>query len=92
MDVNKTRILSKIIRRNLLCQIKKVEDITKEYDKNGNLIHSKDSDVFEYWREYDDNGNLIHYKDSNGVEYWKEYDKNGNLIHYKDSNGVEIYY
>ncbi len=63
----------------------------KEYDTNGNLIHYKDSNGYEYWDEYDTNGNLIHYKDSNGYEEWKEYDTNGNLIHYKNSNGYKYW-
>lgn len=60
-----------------------------EYDKKGNLIHSRDSDGLEMWREYDANDNLIHFRDSNGVEAWKEYDENGNVIHFRNSNGVE---
>ncbi|MBQ7367653.1 MAG: RHS repeat protein, partial [Spirochaetaceae bacterium] len=54
-----------------------------EYDRNGNLIHSKYSNGEEYWYEYDRNGNEIHSKDSDGGEYWHEYDGNGNEIHFK---------
>ena len=64
---------------------KKERKIQKEewydYDKNGNLIHRKDSDGYEEWCEYDKNGNLIHTKNSKGFETWYKYDKNGNLIH-----------
>ena len=63
-----------------------------EYDNNGNLIHSKNSNGYEYWKEYDSNGNLIHSKDSDGYESWKEYDSNGNQIHYKDSSGEEYWH
>ena len=63
-----------------------------EYDSNGNLIHFKDSDGYEYWKEYDSNGNEIHYKTSNGKEEWYEYDSNGNPIHYKDNKGNEEWY
>ena len=31
-----------------------------KYDANGNEIHYKDPDGFEYWKEYDANGNCIH--------------------------------
>ena len=60
-----------------------------EYDNNGNLIHSKNSDFVECWKEYDSNGNLIHSKYSYSCEEWSEYDSNGNLIHYKNSDGKE---
>ena len=82
-----TNIL-KVIKEIPLNDFKK-ELKNHEYDKNNNLIHSKNSSGNEYWKEYDENNNLIHYKDSNGYEYWNEYDKNNNLIHYKDSNGNE---
>ena len=62
-----------------------------DYDENNNIIHSKDSDGFEYWNEYDKNNNLIHHKNSDGYEYWYEYDENNNEIHYKDSDGFEYY-
>jgi len=60
-----------------------------EYDKSGNMIHSKDSSDFEEWHEYDKKGNEIHYKDSDGYEEWYEYDESGNMIHYKDDSGSE---
>ena len=63
----------------------------KEFDKNGNLIHFKDSNGVEEWKKYDKKNNLIHSKDSNGFECWREYDKKGNLIHYKNSNGYECW-
>ena len=50
----------------------------KEYDKNNNMIHYRDSEGYEYWREYDENSNQIHYRDSDGVEYW--HDEKGNPI------------
>jgi len=40
-----------------------------EYDKNGNIIHYKDSTV-EYWKQYDENGKMIHCKHSSGFECW----------------------
>jgi len=52
----------------------------KEYDDNGNCIHYRDSDGYEYWREYDDNGRYIYYKDSKGFEKRNEYDENGKLV------------
>ena len=58
---------SKIINRNL-----------REYDSNGNEIHFKNSNGYEWWYDYDSNGKLIHYKNSNGYETW--YDSNGNKI------------
>jgi len=51
-----------------------------EYDSNGKVIHSKDSNGDEYWYDYDSKGNLIHSKDSDGFEIWCEYDSNGNRI------------
>lgn len=63
-----------------------------EYDRNGNLIHYKNSNGYEYWKEYDSNGNLIHYKNSDGKEEWNEYDSNGNQIHYKDNDGEEYWH
>ena len=63
-----------------------------EFDSDGNLIYSKDSDGNEYWYEYDSNGNEIHYKNSDGYECWNEYDSNGNEIHYKNSDGYERFY
>lgn len=60
-----------------------------EYDINGNIIHYKNSDGYEWWKEYDTNGNEIHYKDSDGDEWWSEYDANGNVTHFKNSHGKE---
>ena len=60
-----------------------------EYDRNGNVIHTKYSNGDEIWYEYDRNGKLIHTKDSDGYEWWAEYDRNGKLIHEKDSDGYE---
>ena len=54
-----------------------------EYDKNGNVIHTKNSDGFEEWYKYDKNGNQIHYKDTEGCEEWYEYDCDGNIMNYK---------
>jgi YD repeat-containing protein len=61
----------------------------KEYDNNGNMIHSRYSDGFEVWYDYDTNGNEIHSRDSRGYEVWREYDNNGKCIHYRDSTGRE---
>ena len=63
-----------------------------EYDNNGNLIHSKDSNGSEGWYKYDSNGNLIHSQNSHGLEKWYEYDSNGNQIHYKDNDGEEYWH
>jgi YD repeat-containing protein len=63
-----------------------------EYDSNGNEIHYKDNDGYEWWCEYDSNGKLIHFKTSDGVEYWHEYDANGNYIHFKNSDGFEEWF
>jgi len=63
-----------------------------EYDRNGKLIHTKDSDGREAWYEYDRNGNCIYEKDSDGTEAWYEYDRNGNCIYEKDSDGTEAWY
>ena len=41
-----------------------------DYDKNGNMIHFKDSDGYEQWNDYDKNGNRIHWKDNKGFEHW----------------------
>jgi len=40
----------------------------REYDANGNMIHYKNANGFEYWQEYDSNGNEIHRKYSDGYE------------------------
>ena len=69
--------IDKIIKDNKLV-IEEKE--FKEYDKNNNIIHHKNSDGYEYWKEFDKNNNIIHHKDSDGYEYWKEYDKNNNEI------------
>ena len=53
-----------------------------EYDSNGNEIHYKNSNGYEYWYDYDSKGNLIHYKNSNRCETW--YDSNGNKITKKE--------
>ena len=37
----------------------------REYDTNGNVIHSRDSNGFEVWREYDINGKLINTRTKN---------------------------
>ena len=50
----------------------------REFDKNNNLIHYKDSSGIEFWHEYDSNNNLIHSKDSIGIESW--YNSTGNQI------------
>jgi YD repeat-containing protein len=62
------------------------------YDSNGNMIHYKHSNGYEWWKEFDSNGKVIHIKDSNGLEAWYEYDSNGNEIHYKHSNGYECWF
>ncbi len=62
----------------------------KKYDKNGNLIYSKDTYGLETWHHYDESNNKIYYKDAVG-EIWKEFDENNNLIHYKDSYNHEFW-
>jgi len=68
--------------------------MSKEYDKNNNLIHYKNSNGLEFWQEYDENNNLIHSKNTYGSdsESWWEYDKDNNLIHFKNTNGLEYWY
>jgi YD repeat-containing protein len=63
----------------------------REYDNNGNEIHYRTSDGYEWWYDYDTNGKLIHSRDSDGHEVWREYDINGKLIHSRDSNGLEVW-
>ena len=52
----------------------KTEEI-KEFDKNNNLIHSKNSSGYEVWQEFDENNNLIYFRNSDGEEYWYKYDE-----------------
>ena len=67
-------------------------------DKNGNIIHEKDSDNYGKWYEYDDKGRLIYekdaYEDEKWYDYekWYEYDDKGNLIHEKYSDRYEKWY
>ncbi len=51
----------------------------KEYDKNNNLIHCKDS-TGEWWKEYNENNKQIHYKDTYGDEFWYKYDESNKEI------------
>jgi YD repeat-containing protein len=60
----------------------------KEYDTNGNIIHSRDSDGYEVWCEYDNNGKCIHFRDSDGYEVWYDYDTNGKLINTRNTSGA----
>jgi len=48
----------------------------KEYDKNNNLIHYKNSNGLEFWQEFDEKNNCIYYKDSNGYEDWYKWENN----------------
>src|SRR3989344_950680 len=76
-----TKTIEQIIKENNLIKKNKSPIIeTLEYDKNGNLIHFKDSNRYESWGEYDKEGNELHFKDSNGYESWIEYDSNGKWI------------
>ena len=61
-----------------------------EYDDNGNLIYSVDSDGWWEKQEYDDKGNKIYYESSNG--YWVKYvyDERGNRIFKVDSDGDKM--
>ena len=36
----------------------------KEYDKNGKVIHIKDSTGYESWATHDEHGNMISYKNN----------------------------
>ena len=63
-----------------------------EYNSNGKITHSKNSDGYECWSEYDSDGKEIHYKHSSGFEIWREYDSNGNKTHSKTSNGFESWH
>jgi YD repeat-containing protein len=97
-------VLGKVIKSNDKCVTDKLKiiriipkeetnqlmGIIKEYDANGNLVHSKDFKGFEEWTEFDSNNKIIHHKNSEGYEYWIEYDNN-NLIHYKNSTGNEYW-
>ena len=49
----------------------------KEYDKNNNEIHYRDTSGYEWWSEYDENGNEIHTRDSTGYEAKITYDEHG---------------
>jgi YD repeat-containing protein len=60
----------------------------REYDNNGNVIHSRDSDGYEVWCEYDNNGKCIHFRDSDGYEVWYDYDTNGNVINTRNTSGA----
>lgn len=66
-------------------------DIIKDYDDRGNLIHYKYFNTFEEWIDYNHMNKTIHYRNSNGYEYWNEYDEYGNEIHHKCNNGFEIW-
>ena len=77
-----------IVSGNKVCRwVKKTE--TSEYNSDGNIVHSKNSEGFEKWYEYDAKGNEIHSKDSDGFEIWHEYDANGKVIYSKNSKGIE---
>jgi|688.fasta_scaffold1928994_1 YD repeat-containing protein len=81
--------MEKVYRKRLATTTRRWCYKIDEYDSNGNLIHSKDSDGFETWHEYDANGNLIHYKSSGGVESW--YDSFGKKIDKLQSTGVKYH-
>ena len=53
------------------------------FDDNGNEIHGKDSDGFEFWEEYNQDNTPQHYKTNDGCEMWWEYDENGKLKNLK---------
>jgi YD repeat-containing protein len=64
----------------------------KDYDNNGNLIHERFVNGFEYWREFDQNNKMTHYRNSiSDIQWWIEYDTNGNEIHFKNSDGYEYW-
>lgn len=39
-----------------------------DYNENGNIIHLKASNGYEWWREYDEKGNVTYHRNSNGYE------------------------
>lgn len=75
-------------------------EIIYDYDKEGNKIHSLDSDKEEIWNEYDNSNSLLHAKinsiksDSTNMEVtdqYYEYDKNKNIIHqYNITNNTQL--
>ena len=42
--------------------------VIREYDENGNVTYTKDSDGYERRYEYDEKGNETHIKSSSGFE------------------------
>lgn len=62
-------------------------EVRREYDANGNEIHSKDSRGYECWREYDEHGKLVRGKTAlnNAVRTneWYDCDEHGNIVHRK---------
>ena len=63
---------SKEIPDNVKIEYDDDEDVysISEYDNNGNQIHYKGSNGFEYWKKYDSNGQLIYSKNNKGYEKW----------------------
>lgn len=62
-----------------------IEEIEKEYDENGNVIHEKQKvSGREVWREYNKDNKLLSYKDNKGKNRKYEYDENGKKIYTKN--------
>ena len=59
-----------------------------QYDKEGNEVHSINSDGYEVHRRYDENGFETYYKDSQGIESESKYDENGNMTYWKSNGNV----
>ena len=45
-------------------------EIWYEFDKKGNIIHSKDSGGYQVWWEYNKLGYIIYRRDSKGNKQW----------------------
>lgn len=60
-------------------------------DKNGNIIHYKDSTGEEWWKDYDEKGNLTHFK-QHGYEYWQKFNSTGQCIYREDNKGCNTTY
>lgn len=61
------------------------------YDKDNNLIHTKNSNHMECWYEYDINRNKVYLKINNYV-CWYKFDKNNKMIYCKSNSGFESWY
>ena len=67
---------------------KTINDTETRYDKNGNLIYSKEADGTEGW--LNENGVIIHMRTPDGGEAW--FDDNEKMTRSKDPDGSETRY